>query len=93
VIADYPLSTLTPLPGMMPFEDIQFQLVDLPPIGNEVLMDGYQVFCGIQIPCSLSFDLTEDPDIQAEPPHRSAQRWNIHIRTRDEILQSPDKAL
>jgi ribosome-interacting GTPase 1 len=35
VIADYPMTTIVPLSGMMPFEDIQFQLVDLPPIGNE----------------------------------------------------------
>jgi len=35
VIAEYPISTVMPLPGMMPFEDIQIQLVDLPPMGNE----------------------------------------------------------
>lgn len=34
-VAEYPLTTHTPVSGMMPFEDIQFQLVDLPPIGNE----------------------------------------------------------
>lgn len=34
-VADYPLTTQAPVSGMMPFEDIQFQLVDLPPIGNE----------------------------------------------------------
>ncbi len=28
----YPFTTRQPLPGMMPFEDIYFQLVDLPPI-------------------------------------------------------------
>ena len=28
----YPNTTHTPLPGMLPYEDIQFQLVDLPPI-------------------------------------------------------------
>ncbi|MFQ5664775.1 MAG: GTPase, partial [Terriglobia bacterium] len=31
-IADYPFTTRTPLPGMMPFENIQVQLVDLPPL-------------------------------------------------------------
>ena len=34
-VADYPFSTFKPLPGMMPFEDIQIQLVDLPPISSE----------------------------------------------------------
>ena len=32
LIADYPFSTFKPTVGMMPFEDIQIQLIDLPPI-------------------------------------------------------------
>ncbi|HEW92114.1 MAG TPA: TGS domain-containing protein [Thermotogaceae bacterium] len=31
-IADFPFSTVNPCPGMMNFEDIQIQLIDLPPI-------------------------------------------------------------
>jgi len=31
-IADYPCSTFKPYVGMMPFEDVQIQLVDLPPL-------------------------------------------------------------
>jgi hypothetical protein len=31
----YPFTTLYPEPGMMPYEDIHFQLVDLPPISTE----------------------------------------------------------
>ena len=31
-VADYPFTTRIALPGMMPFEDIQIQLVDLPPL-------------------------------------------------------------
>ncbi|MBI4512550.1 MAG: TGS domain-containing protein [Gemmatimonadetes bacterium] len=34
-IADYPFTTANPLPGMMPFEDIQVQLVDTPPLARE----------------------------------------------------------
>ncbi len=34
-IADYPFSTTAPQPGMMQFEDVQIQLVDLPPITSE----------------------------------------------------------
>lgn len=33
-IANYPFSTLKPLPGMMEFEDVQIQLVDLPPLAS-----------------------------------------------------------
>ncbi len=31
-VADYPFTTRLPLPGMVPFENVQVQLVDLPPL-------------------------------------------------------------
>jgi len=34
-IGPFPYTTRAPLPGMLPFEDIAFQLVDLPPISSE----------------------------------------------------------
>lgn len=79
VIAEYPISTLAPLPGMMPFEDIQIQLVDLPPIGNEAT-DGW-VSGILRNADALVFvvDLAEDPDIQAELLLEQLERWNIMI--------------
>ena len=35
MVAPYPFSTRTPLPGMVPFENVQIQLIDLPPIAPE----------------------------------------------------------
>ena len=34
-VADYPYTTRTPIPGMMKFENVRLQLVDLPPISPE----------------------------------------------------------
>lgn len=34
-IADYPFTTVEPMPGMMEFEQVQIQLVDLPPFSTE----------------------------------------------------------
>src|SRR5215467_13052732 len=34
-VADYPYTTRTPIPGMMVFENVRLQLVDLPPISAE----------------------------------------------------------
>ncbi len=34
-IADYPFTTTQPNIGMMPYEDVQIQIIDLPPFANE----------------------------------------------------------
>ncbi len=34
LVADYPFSTRLPVPGMLPFKDIYFQLVDTPPLSE-----------------------------------------------------------
>jgi ribosome-interacting GTPase 1 len=34
-VGAYPFSTHEPLPGMFPYEDIHFQLIDLPPLSTE----------------------------------------------------------
>jgi hypothetical protein len=34
-VGDFPFTTREPIPGMMPFEDIAFQLVDLPPLSEQ----------------------------------------------------------
>lgn len=78
IIADYPISTLVPVCGMMPFEDIQFQIVDLPPIGNEATdgwVSGILRYADVLL---LVIDLTDDPDIQAELLIDQLARWNIH---------------
>ncbi len=34
-VADYPFSTFRPAPGMMAYEDVQIQLIDLPPVSPD----------------------------------------------------------
>jgi hypothetical protein len=84
VIADYPMSTVIPLSGMMPFEDIQFQLVDLPPVGNEST-DGWVsgILRNTDV-LMLVIDLLEDPDIQAELLIEQITAWKIPIVRKDE---------
>ncbi len=36
-VGSYPFTTKYPLPGMLPQEDVQFQLVDLPPVTEEYM--------------------------------------------------------
>ncbi|ABM80260.1 OBG GTPase family GTP-binding protein [Hyperthermus butylicus] len=33
-VADYPFSTVNPVPGMLPYKDIYFQLIDTPPLSE-----------------------------------------------------------
>jgi ribosome-interacting GTPase 1 len=39
-VAEYPFSTTVPLAGMMPYDDIFIQLVDTPPITQEIIPPG-----------------------------------------------------
>jgi ribosome-interacting GTPase 1 len=79
VIAEYPISTLTPLPGMMPFEDIKIQLVDLPPIGNEATDGWVSGILRYADALLIMLDLSEDADIQAELLIDQLKQWNIKI--------------
>jgi len=79
VIADYPVSTITPLPGMMPFEDIQIQLVDLPPIGNESTDGWVSGILRVADALLLVLDITDDPEIQAELLIEQLERWRIYV--------------
>ncbi len=92
VIAEYPLSTLSPLPGMMPFEDIQIQLVDLPPIGNEATDGWVSGILRYADALLLVIDLTEDPDVQAALLIEQLTRWSIHPIPKTGIGQSRDKS-
>ncbi len=84
VVADYPVSTVTPLSGMMPFEDIQFQLVDLPPIGNESTDGWVSGILRVADALLLVVDLSEDPDIQAELLIEQLAKWRIGLLKRSE---------
>lgn len=79
VIADFPMSTVMPLSGMMPYEDIQYQLVDLPPLGNES-SDGW--VSGIARNSDILLlvtDLSEDSDVQAEMLLEQIKEWQVPV--------------
>ncbi len=77
VIADYPLSTVLPCPGMMPYEDIQIQLVDLPPIPNETTDGWVSGIMRVADALLIVIDLAEDAEVQMELLLDQIGRWNI----------------
>lgn len=66
-VADFPFATTVPVPGMVMFEDIQIQLVDMPPITAEYITPGqvgtYRNGDLIGIVIDLSADVGEQLDV------------------------------
>ena len=60
-IGVYPFTTHVPQPGMMPFEDIQLQLIDLPPVSADFMENWYFNALQPADAALLVVDLTE-PD-------------------------------
>jgi ribosome-interacting GTPase 1 len=62
-VADFPFATSAPVPGIMKFEDVPIELVDMPPITSEIVMPGqvgtYRNCDVIAIVIDLSMDIEE----------------------------------
>lgn len=62
-VADFPFATASPVPGMVKFEDVQIQLVDMPPITAEYSAPGqvgtYRNCDVIAVVIDLSADVQE----------------------------------
>jgi ribosome-interacting GTPase 1 len=65
-IGDFPFTTQRPVPGMMPFENIQIQLVDTPPIQLDHTEPGFSNLVRNANALLLVVDLTDDPVFQTE---------------------------
>jgi ribosome-interacting GTPase 1 len=65
-IAPYPFTTRFPLPGMMKFEDIQIQLIDLPPVSTEYTEPWFPEILRNADLWLLVLDLGQDPLAQME---------------------------
>ncbi|MGD0922281.1 MAG: GTPase, partial [Terriglobia bacterium] len=78
-VADYPFTTRAPLPGMMPFEDIQIQLVDLPPVHPDFPESWlYQIIRNADA-CLLVVDLS-DPDLLEDFETTLGQLGNAKVQ-------------
>jgi hypothetical protein len=78
-VADYPFTTRAPLPGMMPFEDVQIQLVDLPPVHPDFPESWlYQIIRNADA-CLLVVDLS-DPDLLEDLETTLGQLANAKVQ-------------
>ncbi|MBN2103104.1 50S ribosome-binding GTPase [bacterium] len=63
-VADFPFSTYKPVCGMMPFQDIQVQLVDLPPIAENITESWVYNIIRLADVIILTIDLSDDKIIE-----------------------------
>jgi ribosome-interacting GTPase 1 len=76
-IAPYPFTTRFPLPGMMKFEDVQIQLIDLPPVSAEHTEPWFPEILRNADLWLLVLDLGQDPLAQMEEARRILERFKL----------------
>lgn len=78
-VADYPFTTRVPMPGMMRFEDVQIQLIDLPPVHPDFPESWlYQIIRNADA-AALVVDLG-DPDLLEDLETTLAQVANAKVQ-------------
>jgi ribosome-interacting GTPase 1 len=86
-VTDYPFATALPTPGMVPFEDIQFEFVDTPPITLDHVPSGLAgTFRNADI-LALVVDASTDPLEQTEELNNILHEREFALRTapRDQL--------
>jgi ribosome-interacting GTPase 1 len=82
-VAPYPFTTQYPEPGMMPWEDISFQLVDLPAISSEHPLPWLAGALQTADACALVIDLGEPSCVeQVEAVHAILQEKRVSLTAR-----------
>ena len=86
-VADFPLTTWKPTPGMMPVENIQIQLVDTPPLNRDYVEPELLDLIRRSDLILLVVDLQTDPVQQLEETFHLLQENRIipnHLQYKDE---------
>jgi len=86
VIADYPYTTRTPLAGMMRFENVQVQLVDTPPLGEDYLEPWFPDLLRRADAFAVILAPPEDPAAQLEALQATLARYHLGLQGCDRAL-------
>jgi len=78
-VADYPFTTRIPIPGMMPFEDIKIQLIDMPALTIEYIEPWVGDILRRADLLLIMLDLTDDPLYQWENILKRLEELKIKI--------------
>ncbi len=88
-VADYPYTTRTPLAGMMRFENVQVQLVDCPPVGEEYLEPWFPDLLRRADAFALILAPPEDPAAQLEALEATLAQYHLALQGRDAAPPPP----
>ena len=91
-IADYPYTTRLPLAGMMLFENVQVQLVDTPPLGEEYLEPWFPDLLRRADAWALVLAPPQDPLQQLQDLKAILARYQLAPRGRLPALLPPEAA-
>jgi len=87
-VANYPFTTKKPLPGMMKWQNIQIQLIDLPPVNNREAHTWLRVLLRGADLLMLVIDLGTDPIAQMESIFAELEMVRL-MPVRDETENQP----
>ena len=87
IVAEFPCTTWQPTPGMMPYKDIQIQLVDTPPLNPEYIDLEMMTFIRHADLVLLMIDLTADTIQQLEDALILLQEHRIVPNQLKEVVQ------
>jgi ribosome-interacting GTPase 1 len=79
-VGDFPYTTWKPTPGMVPYENIQFQLIDTPPLSREYTDPWFADLLRRVDMIMILIDLREDPLQQLEDTLSMLREWRIFPR-------------
>ncbi len=89
-IAAYPFTTRLPMPGMMEFENVQIQLVDMPPLAPSYTEPWMLALVRQADAALLVFDLADDDVLtKIEETLLLLDQANIHLRSPSPTDSSP----
>jgi len=78
LVADYPYTTTAPEIGMMPYRDIQIQIVDLPPMGGDIRKLPFYNLLRTADALALVADATAEPEVEVTIVLEELAEGRIH---------------
>lgn len=88
-IADYPYTTRIPLAGMMRYENVQVQLVDSPPLGEEYLEPWFPDLLRRADAFAVVLAPPEDPAAQLEALKATLARFHLALASQNHTPLPP----